>query len=62
MNISIYKQNGYEDRNDYLSCLADEFGIDLDMVLLRADLLGPDEDFDELVTSLEDYEGEDYED
>ena len=58
MNTSIYKQNGYADRRDYLSCLADEFGIDLDVVLLMADLLGPNEDFDGLVMALEDYEGE----
>jgi len=42
-------------RKQYLSGLAEDFGVDLDTVLLMADLLGPNEDFDGLVTTIEDY-------
>lgn len=54
MSDDIYQANGYEDREDYLSCLAEDYGVDLDTVKALADLLGPNEDFDGLVTQLED--------
>jgi len=54
MNDDIYQMNGYKDRNDYLRQLAEDYGVDLDTVYALADLLGPDEDFDGLVTQLED--------
>ena len=47
--------HGYESRKDYLTCLAEELGLETDTVFLLADLLGPTEDFDGLVTTLEDY-------
>lgn len=50
----VYKENGYADRADYLSCLAEDYGVDLQTVQALADLLGPNEDFDGLVSSLED--------
>ena len=50
----VYKANGYNDREDYLSCLAEDYGVDLDTVKVLADLLGPNEDFDGLVSQLED--------
>ena len=53
--MSIYEDNGYTSRRDYLQDLADEFGIPLDTVHMMADLLGPGEDFDGLITALEDY-------
>ena len=53
--MNIYQENGYNSRSDYLECLADDFGVDLDTVQALADLLGQDEDFDGLVSSLEDY-------
>ena len=53
--MSIYTDNGYTSRADYLAALADEMDIDLDTVLMAADLLGANEDFDGLVTMLEDY-------
>lgn len=54
MNDDIYQANGYNDREDYLSCLAEDYGVDPDIVMNLANLLGPEEDFDGLVTSLED--------
>lgn len=50
-----YKDNGYANREDYLSCLAEDYGLDLEEVVRPiADLLGPTEDFDGLVSMLED--------
>ena len=51
-NQDVYQQNGFTSREDYLNNLADEYG---DVVFDLADILGESEDFDGLVTSLEDY-------
>ena len=48
-----YTNNGFTDRADYLESLCDEY--DPDTVHMLADLLGPEEDFDGLVTGLEDH-------
>mgnify|MGYP000284638280 CR=1 FL=1 len=53
--MNAYTDHGYDNRKDYLLALADDFGIAPLTVFTLADLLGPDEDFDGLVTSLEDY-------
>ena len=52
--MSIYTEEGYKNRKDYLNNLADDFGIDRETVFFHASVLGPDEDFDGLVTNLED--------
>lgn len=52
--MSIYTENGYKSRKDYLASLADDFGVSLEIVFTLASLLGPSEDFDALVTQLED--------
>jgi hypothetical protein len=57
---NVYEMNGFADRQDYLDDLADNMGIDRDTVAMLADLLGETEDFDGLVTSLEDFGGYDY--
>ena len=49
----IYKRKGYANRADYLRGLAEENGIDLDIVLAISDILGPYEDFDGLVSMVE---------
>ena len=54
MKSSIYQELGYKNRREYLETLADEYGIEIEHVLAMAALLGPDEDFDGLVTMLED--------
>lgn len=51
---SIYEQHGYADRDDYLQSLADDNGVDIETVYAVADLLGEGEDFDGLVTSIQD--------
>ena len=50
----IYEQNGYDTRAEYLKYLAADHGIDLNIVLNLAELLGPNEDFDGLVTTIND--------
>lgn len=53
---NIYQQNGYTDRDDYLNCLAEDYGVPLEDVYSLADMLGENEDFDGLVSALEDAE------
>lgn len=55
VDMSIYTENGFDNRKAYLLDLADTMGLDPSIVFAMADLLGPSEDFDGLVTSLEDY-------
>ena len=50
----IYKRKGYANRAEYLRGLAEENGVDLDIVLAISDMLGPYEDFDGLVSMVED--------
>jgi hypothetical protein len=52
--MSIYTDEGYTSRRDYLETLADDMGVDLDTVFTLAGILGSSEDFDGLITSLED--------
>lgn len=54
---NIYTENGYQDRMDYLRCLADDYGLPEESVFAIADTLGPNEDFDGLVTCLDDWSG-----
>jgi hypothetical protein len=52
--MSIYTDEGYKNRRDYLENLADDMGISRDTVFALASMLGSSEDFDGLVTTLED--------
>lgn len=62
MRASFYKAHGYENREDYLSGLAEDYGLSLEEVIRPladllgplAELLGPSEDFDGLIAFLED--------
>ena len=56
--MTIYQENGYASRREYLDSLAVDLGLDPRTVYLMAEMLGPNEDFDGLVTSLEDYAAE----
>lgn len=51
--MNVYEDNGYEDREDYLRAIAEDSGVDIGIVFAMAELLGPNEDFDGLVTSME---------
>ena len=57
LKTNKYKANGFKDRMEYLESLADEYDTDIETVLFMAEVLGPSEDFDALVTSLQDGEG-----
>lgn len=48
---TVYQLNGYKNRKEYLDNLADEYG---ENVYFLAEILGENEDFDGLVSSLED--------
>jgi hypothetical protein len=55
MDLNDYTAHGYNDREDYLSCMAEDYALDLEEVVRpMADLLGPAEDFDGLISMLED--------
>ena len=54
--MNAYTEHGYASRRDYLDSLAEDYDIDRDTVYMMADVLGPTEDFDGLVTSLEDFD------
>lgn len=56
MSSNIYQENGYKNRKDYLKSVADEYGIDLEIVYSLASVLGPNEDFDGLISELEDFD------
>ena len=51
-----YRANGYTDRQDYLSCMAEDYGVPIETVEALADMLGPSEDFDGLVSAIQDLE------
>lgn len=52
--MSIYTEEGYENRRAYLDSLADDFGLDRSTVYALAGILGSSEDFDGLICALED--------
>lgn len=58
--MSIYTDEGYKSRRDYLENLAQDMGVDTDTVFALASMLGSSEDFDGLVTALEDISDEQY--
>ena len=54
ISLERYAEEGNFDRFGYIRDLADNHGVDLTAVIEFADLLGPEEDFDGLVTTIED--------
>ena len=55
MNNQTYINNGYKNRTEYLESLADDFNVDSSIVEALSDMLGENEDFDGLISELEDY-------
>lgn len=53
--MTIYEENGFTSRKDYLESLAECHDMEYDTVVMLATTLGATEDFDGLVTALEDY-------
>jgi hypothetical protein len=54
VKTNVYQQHGFANRAAYLADLADQYGVPVATVLALADILGPNEDFDGLVTEIED--------
>ena len=52
---NVYQRNGYANRREYLRGLADDYGVKFSVVVTLAEVLGPNEDFDGLVSELDDY-------
>lgn len=52
----IYKENGYENRKEYLKCMSEDYGVPFEVVETLADMM-PGEEFDGLISTLEDAEG-----
>ncbi len=52
--MNIWQENGYTSRKDYLQQLAAEYDVDYQAVACVAALLGSGEDFDALVSAVED--------
>lgn len=53
--LEIYKENGYNSREEYLQSLAEDYSVGIHVVYNLADMLGPNEDFDGLINALDDY-------
>lgn len=53
--MSVYEENGFTSRNEYLKSLAEDYDMDYEDVEMLATTLGETEDFDGLLTALEDY-------
>jgi hypothetical protein len=55
LELSVYQQNGFDSREDYLESLKEEYGEEL--VDAFTSVLPASEDFDGLITELEDNYG-----
>ena len=53
--MSIYTDEGFKNRKEYVLDLADNLGVPHNIALMAAEILGKSEDFDGLVIELEDY-------
>ena len=60
---NIYQEKGYKDRQDYLDSVAEDFRMDQFIVNSVAEVLGEYEDFDGLISLIDDFSvgGYDYE-
>lgn len=50
----VYVAKGFADREDYLKSLSEKYGLEVDLIAMIADLYGEEEDFDSLVSTLQD--------
>jgi len=53
--MTIYEENGFTSRKEYLQSLAEDYDMDYEDVEMLAATLGATEDFDGLLIALEDY-------
>jgi hypothetical protein len=52
--MNKYQELGYSSRRQYLESLADDYGVPIEQVILTANIYGPSEDFDGLVSTVQD--------
>lgn len=55
MSQSIYIDNGYDSRTHYLRSMSEDYAVPMPVVSALAEIYCEDEDFDGLVSALEDY-------
>lgn len=55
-NMTVYQRKGYNDRQEYLLSLSEEYEMGYEDVLAIADVLGEVEDFDGLVSALDEWD------
>ena len=53
--MSIYQLKGFENRTEYLKTVALDLNIPQELVISMAEMLGSEEDFDGLISTLENY-------
>jgi len=58
MDSNVYIENGYENRQDYLKCLAIDYGVSYETIFQFAEIMGSTEDFDGLIIMLEEMLGD----
>jgi len=52
--MNVYEERGFTSRHDYLKSLAEDFGLPFSTVSDMAETIGEREDFDALITFLND--------
>ena len=52
---TVYTKNGYKNRRHYIRSIAEEYAVDEEFVFNLATVMGPNEDFDGLITEIQDY-------
>ena len=52
--MTVYEKHGFKNRHDYLIDLSEQYFVDIHYVESLADLLGESEDFDGLVSAIQD--------
>ncbi len=50
--MNVYQENGYENREEYLQCLSEDYNIPYEIIAELANMLGANEDFDGLLQAL----------
>ena len=56
MDKNSQQENSYADRDHYMNCLSEDYGVPIEDVYSLAEMLGENEDFDGLICALEDDE------
>jgi Zn-dependent peptidase ImmA (M78 family) len=54
--FNSYHEHGFENREEYLQDLSEQYNVPLEVVYETAELFGDNEDFDGLVNAMEDAE------